>query len=223
MKNKGWKIFGVVVFILAIIVLIVTLSVDGYVKSGIEEKGSDLLQTAVHVEDVDISIFNGSGIIKGFVVENPEGFSDEPALTFGHADIKVQLSSLFSDVIVVSEVIIKDPEIFFEQQETLVNLKTLNDNFNLSTEEPEKALIIDYLVIENTLIKVSTSIDRERAGEATLDRFELEGIGREGSNTVKESIRQILEPLLERAIAEAIKEGAIDQLENRVKDLFNRQ
>lgn len=211
-----------VVLILAALVLIVTLTIDGMVKSAIQDKGSELLQTTVNVDDVDISIFGGTGSITGLIIENPDGFSEEPAMRFDRADIRLQLSSLISDEIIIHELIITGPELFFEQQEMQANLKTLNDNFNRSPDESEKSLIIDYFLIENGLVKVSTSIDRERSGEATIDRFELEGIGRDGNNTVKESLRQILDPLLERAIAEAVQSGVFDQLENRVRDLFDQ-
>ncbi|MEX0608675.1 MAG: hypothetical protein WD016_09990 [Balneolaceae bacterium] len=222
MKNRVWKIIAGIVITLAILMLIATFAIDGMVKSAIENKGSELLQTSVTVNKVDISIFGGTGSLSGLSVENPEGFSDKPALQFDRADIRLQLSSLFSDEIVVHELIIRGPEVFFEQQEARANLKTLNDNFNSSADDSEMALIIDYFLLEDGLISVSTSIDRERSGEATIERFELEGIGRDGNSTVKESLRQILEPLLQRAVREAVEEGVFDQLENRARDLFNQ-
>src|SRR5690606_35973771 len=126
-----------------------------------------------------------------------------------------------SDEIVVKELIIRNPHIFFEQIETRLSLKTLQDNLNqASTEDSDKSLIIDHLLIEEAVVKVSTSIDRERNAEVTLDRFELSDIGREGNNNVKESLKQVLEPLLDQAIREAAKKGVFEQLENRVQDFL---
>ena len=93
--------------------------------------------------------------------------------------------------------------------------------FSGRIEPSKKGLIIEHLFIENGQVTVSTEIDKERTASASISSFELNGIGREGSNTIKQSTRQILKPLLEKAIAEAIKGGVIDQLENKVKDFIN--
>lgn len=211
-----------ILLFLAVLLVIVTLSIDGFIRTEIEEQGSEILRTEVIIDNVDVSIFGGTGSINGFRIKNPEGFSDADALSFEQADMEVVLSSLLSDEIVVKELIIRNPQIFFEQIETRLNLKTLQDNLNeASTGDSEKSLIIDHLLIEEAVVKVSTSIDRERNAEVALDRFELSDIGRDGNNNVKESLKQILEPLLEQAIEEAAKKGVFEQLENRVQDFLD--
>lgn len=198
-----------------------TLSIDGMVKSGIEENGSELLGTEVSVDDVDVSLFDGSGSINGFTVENPEGFSDEPAIEIGQASMQVDLGSLFSDQIIVEEIIVKSPELFFEQKGIGANLKTLNDNMSSGEDtSSETSLVINYLRVENGKVKVSTTIDRERTAEASLSEIELEGIGKDGSNTVQQSIRQVMEPLLQEAVEQAVKGGITDQIEDKVQDLL---
>ena len=213
-----------ILVVLAILLLIVTLSIDGIIKTEVEEQGTEMLQTNVTVEDVDVSIFSGKGSIKGFTIENPAGFSDAPALEFEQADIEVVLSSLLKSEIVVKELIIHNPVVFFEQQETNINLKTLSDNLEAaSTEDSEKLLVIDYLLIEEGTIRVSTTIDRERNAEVTMETFELHDIGRDGNSNVKESLKQILEPLIEQAIEEAAKKGLFEQLENRLQDILQNE
>lgn len=222
MKNKGLKIFGGLLAILVVAFIIISLSLGGIVKSGIEENASELFGTRVSVDNVNISIFDGSGSIQGFRVQNPRDFSDEAAIDIEEASIKIDIASLFSDQILVKEIIIKNPEVFFEQQGVGANLKSLNDNMKISSEaSSDKTMIIERLFIEDGTVRVSTTIDRQRVAEASLDEFELEGIGRDGSNTVKQSVRQIMEPLLEHAIAEALKSGVTEQLQNKVEDLFN--
>lgn len=220
MKNRGIKIFAGFLAILIIVFLVLSFSLDGIVKSAIKESGSELLQTEVNVDDVHISLFDGSGVIKGFVVHNPEGFSDEPAIQIRETRMKIDLSTIFSDPIVVENVTIKNPELFFEQKGIGANLKTLNDNMGLSDDSSETSMVIDHLLIENGTVRVSTTIERERTVEASISQFELNGIGRDGSNTIKQSIHQIMEPLLERAMREAVASGVMEQLENKVRDLF---
>lgn len=220
MKNKGLKIFGGILAILIAGFLVITLSLDGIVKSGIEENGSELLQTEVVVDDIDISLLNGSGSISGFVVSNPEGFSDEPAVKIEEASIKMDLSTLLSNRIVVEEIIIQNPEFFFEQKGIGINLKTLKNNMGTSESSAGTALVIDYLLVKNGQIKVSTTIDRERTAQAGIEKFELNNIGRNGSNTVKQSVREVMEPLLERATAEAIKGGIMEQFRSKAEEML---
>ncbi|MFP8489892.1 hypothetical protein ACKGJO_12455 [Gracilimonas sp. Q87] len=222
MKNKGLKILAGILVIIIAAVLVITWSLDGMIKSGIEENGSELLQTSVTVDNVSVSIFGGSGTINGFTVQNPEDFSEEPAFYIQEASMKVDILSLFSDQIVVNEIIVKNPDLFFEQIGMGVNLKKLNDNMDLASGEPsETSLVIDYLLIEDAEVTVSSSLERDRTTEVTLAEFTLNDIGRNGNNTVKQSVRQILKPLFQQAMEEALKSGVTEQLENKVKDLFD--
>lgn len=220
--NKGLKIFGGLLALLIIVFITLTLVVDGIVKSGIEEHGSKLMGTEVQVDGVSISLFGGSGSISGFTVQNPEGFSDEAAIEIGEMSMAMDIGSLFSDEILVEEITIKSPDVFFEQKGMGANLKVLNDNMMTYSESAsEKTMIIEYLLIEDGNIRVSTSIDRERNAEASFSSIELEGIGRDGNNTISDAVRQVIAPILEQAMEEAIKSGVIDQIENQVRDLFD--
>lgn len=221
MKNKGIKILGGFLVILIATFIVLNFTLDGIIKSEIEETSSELLQTEVDVGNVNVSIFNGSGEIYGFVVQNPDNFSNEPAINIGQVNIQIDLASIFSDTIIVENIHILNPEFFFEQKGFGANLKTLNDNMDLAEEPEAKSLIIEHLLVENGTVRVSSTIERERTAEASIEQFELNDIGRSGSNTTKESIRQIMKPLLQRAIRKAVNGGLLEQLENKVQDLLS--
>ncbi|MEX0723120.1 MAG: hypothetical protein WD357_08235 [Gracilimonas sp.] len=222
MKNKAVKIGIAVILFIVSAVIVLTVTIDSAIKSGIEENGSELFQSVVTVEGVSISMFSGNGSIKGFKIRNPGDFSDEPALSIEEASIDIDLRSLLSDQVLINEIIIKSPELFFEQKGLEANLKTLNDNMNLAHDEPgEKTIIIDYLHIEDGNVVVSTSIDRRRTAEANFSEITITDIGRDGNNSIKQSVRQIMEPLLQKAIGEAIKDGVTEQLKNKIQDVLN--
>lgn len=221
MKNKGLKIFAAFIVVLIAAFIVLNFTIDGIVKSSIEESGMELFQTEVDVGNVNISLFDGSGEIYGFTVANPEDFSDEPAIEMEEIRIKVDLASLLSDTIWVENVHITGTSLFFEQQGFGINLRQLNQNMDLSEDEAGPAMVVDHLLVENATVTVSSTIDRERTTETTIESFELNGIGRQGRNTMKQSMQQIMEPLIERAIREAMTGGLLDQLENKVQDLFN--
>lgn len=221
MKNKGLKIFAAFIVVLMAAFIVLNFTIDGIVKSSIEESGMELFQTEVDVGNVNISLFDGSGEIYGFTVANPEGFSDEPAIEMEEIRIKIDLASLLSDTIWVENVHIMGTSLFFEQQGFGINLRQLNQNMDLSEDEAGPVMVVDHLLVENATVTVSSTIDRERTTETTIESFELNGIGRQGRNTMKQSMQQIMEPLIERAIREAMTGGLLDQLENKVQDLFN--
>lgn len=220
MMSKGLKIFGAFVIVLIGAFIVLNFTIDGIVKSNIEESGTELFQTQVDVGNVNISLFDGSGEIYGLSVANPEDFSDEPAIEMEEIRIKVDLMSLLSDTILVENVNITGASLFFEQQGFGVNLRQLNENMDLAVDEDDPAMVIDHLLVDRAIVRVSSTIDRERTAEATLESFELNGIGRQGSNTMKQSMQQIMEPLIERAIQEAVSRGLLEQLENKVQDLL---
>lgn len=215
------KILGGLLVVLIAAFLILNFSLDGIVKSAIEDNGSELLQTDVDVSNVNVSLFDGTGTIHGFTVANPADFSDESAVEIDEIDIKIDLSTIFSDVIVVEDINIKNPELFFEQKGVGINLRKLNQNMDEAADTEGPALVINHLFIENGTVRVSSTIERERTAEASIDEFELNNIGQEGSNTLKQSVREILDPLLDQAIQKAVSNGLLEQLENKVKDLLD--
>jgi hypothetical protein len=91
---------------------------------------------------------------------------------------------------------------------------------DLAVDEDDPVMFIDHLLVDGATVRVSSSIERERTAEATLESFELNGIGREGNNTMNQSIQKIMKPLIERAIQEAVSRGLLEQLENKVQDLL---
>lgn len=219
--SKTVKILLGILLFLVLMLAAVAIGLDNFMEREIEDRSSEILQTQVSIANLSLSLFGGSGSIKGFKVQNPDGFSEHTALLFEEADIHVELSSLFSDKIVVHQLIIRRPHIYFEQQGTQVNLNELRKNLEtVSAGEADKALIIEYLLIEEGVITLNTSIDRENETRVELEFFELEGIGREGNNTVQQSMKQVLEPLLEHALKEAARKGVLEQLEQRLQNFF---
>lgn len=223
MGKTSVKLIGTILAVLLIGLLILTFSLDGIVKSSIQENGASLLKTEVDVENVSISIFDGKGSIEGLIIQNPEGFTDQPAIQFQNISIEVDLSTLLSDTVIVRNVIVEQPEIYVEQTTDGNNLKTLQNHLNASSSEGsyEGHLVVDHLLINRGSVKLSSKIGEERTAQAEIDRFELTGVGREGNNSVDQTVRQILEPVLERALREALKEGVLDAVENKLRDLLD--
>lgn len=219
---KGLKITGIIMAVLLSAVLVIGMTIDGIVESGIEDSGSEILKTEVEVDDIDVSFFGASADMDGFIIYNPEGFSDEVAISLKGIEIEMDVKSLLSDQIVVNRIRVTNPEILFEQKETKVNLRELSSNIEMSSDDKsEKTIIIKEFILEQGKLKISSELEQKRSAEASVDRIVLTNIGESGSDTVEQALREIFRPIIRNAISEAVKSGLMDQLEEGVKDLID--
>jgi hypothetical protein len=88
-------------------------------------------------------------------------------------------------------------------------------------EDSETNLIIDHLKIIEGKVIVNSTLNRDQTTEVSLTDLTINDIGRDGNNTVKQSVKEILRPLFQKAIEDALKSGVTEQIEDKVRDLFN--
>ncbi len=206
------------------------------IKSGVETYGPRVTQTPVTLEDVQLSILSGSGMLKGLHVGNPEGYKSENIFALGQIDLKVNTRSVFSNKIIIDHIIIKRPAMSYEKKLTTSNLKKLLENieqFTGPSSEPEagtaeeekagtkKQVIIKKLLIEDGTIYVGAL----GIGQTIpLPRIEMENIGEGGNEiTMPEVIDLVLSKVLQSigpAIASAGELGgaAVDVLKTQGLD-----
>lgn len=219
--KRIFTVLAVVFAVLIIGLIVLSYTIDGIVKSNIESTGTEMLNTIVEVDNVGISIFDGAGTIDGITIHNPEGFSDNPAVKLQQISMKIDLSTLLSDTVVITDIQIKNPEVYFEQKASGNNLNTLKDNLGGGSTTTTN-LVVDHLLVENGLVRLSSDIGGEETkAQAEFDRFELTGIGRQNSNTTDQTMRQILEPILAKAVQVAIREGLLELAKEKVQDLLD--
>lgn len=211
-------LFGAIV-IGAVLALIFSFSIDKMVESSLESTTSKALNTSVDVHEVSLSLLDGSGTINGITIHNPEGFSENPALKFQQISIKVKITSLFSDTVIVDRVQVKTPELYFEQQVEGNNFDALTNNMS-NASSSEGSLIVDFLLIKKGQITLATDIGGEKSVVAEFSSIELENIGRSGNNAMEQTIQQILTPVLEKALKEAATQGLMDKAKEAMQDLL---
>src|SRR3546814_10217063 len=95
---------GVLVAVVAIGVYVLLGSLNDIVKAAVEKAGSDLSQTDVRLDEVDIELASGKGALRGFRVTNPDGFSDGDAFRFAEVSVTLDLATVRSDPVVIEEV-----------------------------------------------------------------------------------------------------------------------
>jgi hypothetical protein len=105
---------GVLLMLFAVFLWFVYASLDSLVEDALEAHGSRLTGTTVQVEDVDISPQSGQGIVRGLRIENPPGFSRSDAIRFGEVELRIDVSTLMSDPLVIEVVRIEAPHVSYE-------------------------------------------------------------------------------------------------------------
>src|SRR2546428_4088038 len=137
MKRWIWRGLIVLVVLVIAAVLAALYFLGTIVKKGVESAGPNITKTTVKLDGAKLSIFSGSGELKGFLVGNPEGFNSPSAVRVGSVGVDVQPGSVFSDKVVVRSVKVLAPEITFEGTLGGNNLSKLLANIR-GTEEKDK-------------------------------------------------------------------------------------
>lgn len=237
-------LLGLVILILVGVAL---LPINSLIKDAAESYGSEFLQTPVRVENVDVSLLSGALKISGFVIENPDQFTTDNALSVGLVDVAVSLPSLLTDTIVVKKIHVAKPSITVETNESGNNYVWLGSKiYNTPASEPAagaaksqppaqpqeeaaaegegKKLIIEKLLIEEgSIVMAGRFIVVQGKTSIPLPRIEMTDIGKdkEGGADLKEVIQSVSAKVmsyLPGVSTEAIG-GTMKQLEDGVKGL----
>jgi uncharacterized protein involved in outer membrane biogenesis len=209
----------VVVILVVVAVVAVGLSLNTAIKKGVETFGPQLTQVDVKLDSVSLSLFSGSGKIKGLVIGNPEGYKTPHAMSVGLAGVAVAPGSLLSDKIVVRSIRIEAPQVTFEFGPGGNNLQRIQANLESfaggsSTNQakptaektpaetkPGKKLQVDEVVITGGKVTLGAAALGGKLVEAPLPEIRLKDLG--------QGPEGITGPELGKQILSAINQGAI--------------
>ncbi len=221
-------VFVALVVIVVGVVAYVLTSLDSIVEAAIEKYGSQVTQTDVRVSGVKIRLTEGSGAISGLTVGNPRGFSDPNVFSLGNISTKINIDSLTQDTIVIDEIAISAPQVFYEINKSgQSNINELKENMAGSSkkteakEEPAKEgevkLIINRLVIEGGEISAKVAaLDKDLS--AKLPRIVLTDIGKkQGGATAAEVAEQVLGVLIAK-VGPAVAQLGVDKYLGKTVD-----
>jgi uncharacterized protein involved in outer membrane biogenesis len=180
--------------ILGLVVLLIVALVAGYfflgtiVKSGVEKVGPRVTKTDVKLKGATLSVFSGSGELKGFVIGNPEGYKSPSAIQVGSVAVNVKPGSVMSDKVVVHSIRMESPEITFEGTLGGNNLGKLLDNIKGSSESDKqttskdqkssaKKLQVDDFLLTGAKVHVSTSLLGGGAATLSIPDIHMTNLG----------------------------------------------
>lgn len=215
------RVVGIIVGVLLVIAIAVGIYIarnaNSLIKNGIETLGSEYLGARVTVDDVDVSLTEGKGAIRGLEIANPAGFDGPYLMQLDQVAVQLNLDELSTTTIVLREVLIDGARIMAIIKGGGSNLKTLMDHLEAKTGGPAEAakegaggetkLIIDKL----DFVDARADVEAVLLGkDYTVDvpDVHLTGIGRkQGGATAGEVLRQLLKPVMDGVLREAMKRG----------------
>jgi hypothetical protein len=224
------------------------LSLNSLVKKAVETVGPKITRTDVKLASAVLLPLSGSGSLNGLVIGNPEGFGKSYAIKVGSISISVDRDSLFSDTIIINEILIKKTSITLEGTlqgnnlgKLMQNIKSYDSGSKPSSEKKQtssspsssrKFLVKRVLVTGTELNVAASALGQSVSQSLPLGDLHLENLGSDGSGISAAAIsQQILTPLINSAIRQGLtilsKQGlkqleqqGAGQIQNALKGLF---
>ena len=220
----GGAAVAVVVIIVVVVLFVALASVDSIVKAAIERVGSDVTQTEVTVDEVEISLTSGEGIIRGLVIGHPEGF-EERVMRIGEARIVLDIGSLTSDTIVIKEISVTAPEVTVEISGAGTNVSRLQETLAQAggggsssggNPEDEKKIVIDRVTLAEGRVNLKAA-GLDRGVGANLPTINLTDIGKDSGGADPAEVAKVIIAAVSAAAGQAaITSGVLQTLEGGV-------
>jgi uncharacterized protein involved in outer membrane biogenesis len=196
----------------------------------------------VHVGDVELSTADGRGVVRGFEIGSPAGFSAPRAVGVGEIRVVVDPATVRAPVVHVRELSVEAPDIVYERGDHGTNLKAIQDNIKRyiaqngggSASRPaeakhgERKFIVDRIVLRGGHVTMTSPTLRGQGVAFTLPDVQLTDVGaREGGLSPSE-IGALVAGELEAQIArrvltnvELLKKGGIGGVLDALKGLIH--
>ena len=158
------------------------------VKKGVETVGPNLTKTTVKLNLATVSVFNGSGELKGFEIGNPEGFKSPTAIKMGSVGLALEPKSVLGKKVVIRSVRVEAPEITYEAALGGSNIGKILDNLKSTSSQEkstggskstgsQKGLQVDDFLITGGKIHVSASVLGGSTATLALPEIHLSNLG----------------------------------------------
>ncbi len=219
-----------------IAIIVVSMSLNGLVKSGVETMGPKMMGVPVTLDEVDISLLSGGTDMRAslneLIIKNPEEYETDYAFSLPSIRIRVNRNSVLTDTVIVEEILIEGPAITFEGSLLGSNLGDIQDNLTRNTRpvsnheakeeeknekhkegeepEPEKKVHIKKVIIKNATINLSLFGGKIDPIQLTLPDFELHDIGKEsGGTSFHKASAKIFDAIYASTIKTVMKSGKL--------------
>lgn len=207
-------------------------NLDSLVAAAIEKYGSQVTQTAVSVDNVNIQPTEGSAKISGLTIANPKGYSAPHAFTLNNIGTRVDFQNSNRDKIVIDEITIDNPEVFYEiNKDRQTNLLELKDNLGIGKAgkpQPETQpadqpnIVIRRLSFTGGNVHANV-VPLDKRYDLKLPAIRMTNLGGKNGAPPAEIARQILGQLLDLVRQEVAARGVGKELEQARQKLDSQK
>ena len=216
------KILIILLVIVVLIVIAVALlfsNLDSIVAKAIEKNGSNVTKTSVRVADVDLSLREGRGTVKGLTVASPHGFEARDAFALDEITLDIDIESLRGDPIIIDEIRIKAPVVNAEITKTgASNIEKIRENVKAYTAGGEtrsrgqaKRVRIKSFVFEQGRVEIDVSALGLENRTIELPEIRLSDIGGE-NGAPPDEIAKIILMEVGRKVSQEIAGSQLDRM-----------
>jgi len=236
MKKKVLIGVGGVLLVLIVFIWQVVANLDGIVAGVIEDVGSKALKTKVSVSGVSIDLKAGKAGIAGLTIDNPDGYSNAKLFDMEGIVVELDIASLSQDVLVIKSILIQNPKIVFEGNDSGgSNMQTLLDNMDSepesegstpedsTAESKELKLIIDRFDFSGADVTATSKLKSGDVIELELPAIKMSGIGRsEGGVTTAVAVEEVVHELVGAVIKSVVRSSAKKAVEKKTKGIMDK-
>ncbi len=183
---------------------------DSLIADAIRTYGPQILGVSVKLGGVKTDVANQTAALHGLVIGNPSGFQTPHALSLGLVSLKLDISSLTRDVILIREISVVKPDITYEHKAGGSNLDVLQRNaekyvaektaaLGIAKEDkkdagkPGKKFIIENFYLKDAKANVSAEILQGKTMSVPVADLHLTDIGKKTNGaTGGEAAKQII-------------------------------
>ncbi|MDZ7860922.1 MAG: hypothetical protein U5O15_09725 [Candidatus Krumholzibacteriota bacterium] len=226
--KKVFIVLAVIVIVIAAGIWFLYSNLNSLVAGMIEKYGSEATQTSVTVSEVDISISDSKGSIKGLTVANPDGFDAASAFEMDDITLDINVESLRSSPIIIEEIRVMAPVVYAEftgsgssnlnQLRKNVEEYTADKTGEAETEKKQKRLIIRKFIFEEGKIEMDATALGAGERTVTLPEIRMTDIGGEKGATPGEIASIILKSVAGKAASRVAGSELKSIIENKLGD-----
>lgn len=216
-------------------------SMESIVKKVVHKYGSEITGTDVRLGGFSIKLKSGEGIVRKIKIGNPAGYNSNNLFFLNEIGIKVNISSLTHDTIIIDSIHIDNPQISYEMHslkqnnvsDVLENIKKNTEKYSSSENKTEKhkstakqeketskKIIIKKLTVTNGEILLAAGKTNMKIA---LPNITMKNIGEEKSGaSVAETLSQVITKILQTASQTVVSsniKGLADSSLQQIKNI----
>jgi len=186
--KRSIRILLAIVILLIVIGVMAILFIGTIVKTVVERVGPVVAKVPVKLDSAAISLFGGTGKLKGLLIGNPEGYKSSQAIKIGTISLALVPSSVLKNKVILHQITVESPEITYETDLKGSNIGKILENVRGAASQDEKAptkkeqttktkLQVDDFLITGARVTVATSLLGGQNATIPLSDIHLTNLG----------------------------------------------